>query len=90
MTFRNQTPMYDIVVPILLAAESNYPVVRKSENGWEMGGVGTQNYGEWVLVTFAPTAAVLDQMLAAGEIVLDEHNYVRLVPGPWGLRRGGF
>lgn len=90
MSFRNQTPMHNMVVPVLLMAENGRPVVRKGENGWEMSSVGSQNYGEWRLVTNELTAAVLDQMLAAGEIVLDEHKYVRLMPGPWGLRQGGF
>lgn len=87
MSFRNWTPMHDVVAPILLMDKAD--LVRQGENGWEMRSVASQTYDEWMAVTFAPTAAVLDEMLAAGEIFLDEHGHAHLAPGPWGLDRGG-
>jgi hypothetical protein len=84
MSFRNHTPMYDVVAPILLLSWTGRPLVRKSVEGWEI-----HNLDKWMPVTFAPTAEVLDHMLSHGEIMLDEDQNARLVPGPWGLDRSG-
>jgi hypothetical protein len=89
MSFRNRTPMYDVVVPILLESWTGRPMVRKSAEGWEILSVASHTYDEWTPVTFAPTAEVLDEMFSNGEIALDKDQTAQLVPGPWGLGKDG-
>jgi hypothetical protein len=90
MSFRNHTLMYDVVAPILMGESwAGEPLVRKGAEGWEIRSVGTQTYDEWMPVTFAPTAEVLDEMLSHGEIMLGEDQTAQLVPGPWGLGKDG-
>jgi hypothetical protein len=85
MSFRNRTPMHDVVSPILLMSENmGIPLVRKDDFGWLMW-----SFKSWMPVTFEPTAQVLDEMLSHGEIVINEDQTVSLVPGPWGLGRDG-
>lgn len=90
MSFRECTPMHDIVVPILMGESwAGQSLVRKGAESWEIRSVGSQTYDEWMPVTFAPTAEVLDKMLSHGEIALGEDRTASLVPGPWGLSRNG-
>jgi hypothetical protein len=90
MSFHNHTPMHDIVTPILLmGTEYEVPLVRRSGEGWQLRQLPNNTCDEWMPVTFAPTAEVLDKMLSHGEIAIDEDQVVRLVPGPWGLGKDG-
>jgi hypothetical protein len=78
--------MHDIVRPILLITEhTGIPMVRKDDEGWAIRESLSLDLDEWMPVTFAPTAAALDDMLACGEIVIDEQHTAHVTYGPWGL-----